>query len=233
MSRTVRMTEGPIGRTMFFFILPLVGSSMFQQLYNTADFFLVSNFLGRTAAAAVGASGTLVTCSIGLFSGIAVGTAHTNTGAERALGESGITLLRTDVGDKYVAACMQKSGAAVGGEQSGHLILSDLAATGDGILASVVLAGLIAREKLSALADIRLLPQYNLNVRVKDKTRVLGNERVRGAIERAQSTAGLVRLVVRASGTEPLVRVFAEAEHMGAARAAAEQVRAAIAAQEE
>ena len=75
MSRTVRMTEGPIGRTMFFFILPLVGSSMFQQLYNTADFFLVSNFLGRTAAAAVGASGTLVTCSIGLFSGIAVGTA--------------------------------------------------------------------------------------------------------------------------------------------------------------
>ena len=165
--------------------------------------------------------------------GIAVGTAHTNTGAERALGESGITLLRTDVGDKYVATCMQRNGAAVGGEQSGHLILSDLAATGDGILASVVLAGLIAREKLSALADIRLLPQYNLNVRVKDKTRVLGNERVRGAIERAQGTAGLVRLVVRASGTEPVVRIFAEAESMRAAREAAELVRRAIAKSEE
>ena len=74
MKKSVCMTEGPIGSTMFWFILPLIGSSVFQQLYNTADFFLVSNFLGTTAAAAVGASGTLVTCTIGLFSGIAVGT---------------------------------------------------------------------------------------------------------------------------------------------------------------
>ena len=74
MKKSVCMTEGPIGSTMFWFILPLIGSSVFQQLYNTADFFLVSNFLGTTAAAAIGASGTLVTCTIGLFSGIAVGT---------------------------------------------------------------------------------------------------------------------------------------------------------------
>lgn len=68
------MTEGPIARNMFLFILPLVGSSIFQQLYNTTDFLFVSNLLGKTAAAAVGASSTLVTCTIGLFSGIAVGT---------------------------------------------------------------------------------------------------------------------------------------------------------------
>lgn len=163
---------------------------------------------------------------------IVVGTAHTNTGAERALAAEGIALVRTDVGDKYVAAYMQKSGAAVGGEQSGHIILSDLAATGDGILASVVLAGLLTRAKLSALADIRLLPQYNRNVKVKDKARVLGNERVQETIARAQGAAGVVRLVVRASGTEPLVRVFAEAEQLRTARAAAEQVCAAIAAEE-
>ena len=163
---------------------------------------------------------------------LAVGTAHTNTGAERALAASGITLARTDVGDKYVAAYMQKSGAAVGGEQSGHLILADLAATGDGILASAVLAGLAVREKLSALADIALLPQYNVNVKVQDKTRVLGNEEVRAEIERAQAAAGVARLVVRASGTEPVIRIFAEAEHLRDARAAAEAVRAAIAARE-
>ncbi|MGN0204449.1 MAG: MATE family efflux transporter, partial [Coprococcus sp.] len=73
-NRSVSMTEGHIGRTMIAFILPLIGSSIFQQLYNTADFFFVGNFLGKTAAAAVGASSSLVVCSIGLFSGISVGT---------------------------------------------------------------------------------------------------------------------------------------------------------------
>lgn len=63
---------------------------------------------------------------------LAVGTAHTNTGAERELAAHGITLHRTDVGDKYVAAHMRRSGAAVGGEQSGHIILADYSTTGDG-----------------------------------------------------------------------------------------------------
>ncbi len=73
-NKTISMTEGNIGRTMIAFILPLIGSSIFQQLYNTADFFFVGNFLGKTAAAAVGASSSLVVCSIGLFSGISIGT---------------------------------------------------------------------------------------------------------------------------------------------------------------
>lgn len=73
-NKNASMTEGNIGRTMIAFILPLIGSSIFQQLYNTADFFFVGNFLGKTSAAAVGASSSLVVCSIGLFSGISVGT---------------------------------------------------------------------------------------------------------------------------------------------------------------
>lgn len=68
------MTEGSIGSTMLWFVLPLIGSSIFQQLYNTADFFFVGNLLGKTSAAAVGASSTLITCTIGLFSGISLGT---------------------------------------------------------------------------------------------------------------------------------------------------------------
>lgn len=162
---------------------------------------------------------------------LAVGTAHTNTGAERELAAHGITLYRTDVGDKYVAAHMRRSGAAVGGEQSGHIILANYSTTGDGILTSVKLAELVSRKKLSVLAKMRLLPQYNVSVKVKDKVRVLGNEGVRAASDEAEKLAE--RVVVRASGTEPVVRIFAEAENMRAAREAAELVRRAIARSEE
>ena len=142
-----------------------------------------------------------------------------------------IRLIRTDIGDKYVSDAMQKSGAQVGGEQSGHIILSDYAVTGDGILTSVKLAELIAEKRLSRLADIKLLPQYNGSVKVKDKVRVLGDERIREVIDGARR--GVARLVVRASGTEPVVRIFAEAESMKQAKAAVERVRAEISAAEE
>lgn len=72
--KPLEMTEGGIIKPLLLFILPLIGSSIFQQLYNTADFFFVGNLLGKTSAAAVGASSTLITCTIGLFSGISVGT---------------------------------------------------------------------------------------------------------------------------------------------------------------
>ena len=74
MSKSIDMTRGPIVGPLIRFILPLVGSSIFQQLYNTVDFLFVGNFLNKTSAAAVGASATLITCTIGLFSGISVGT---------------------------------------------------------------------------------------------------------------------------------------------------------------
>lgn len=158
---------------------------------------------------------------------LAVGTAHTNTGAERWLAGRGISLARTDIGDKYVSAYMRKSGAAVGAEQSGHVILSEYSTTGDGILTSVKIAEKLGEKPLSAWADVPLLPQYNVSVKVKDKVRVLGNEGVCEAIERAR--AGVDRLLVRASGTEPVVRIFAEAETLAAARRAAEGIRREIA----
>ena len=83
MSRSIDMTKGPIVGPLFRFILPLVGSSIFQQLYNTVDFLFVGNFLNKTSAAAVGASATLITCTIGLFSGISVGT---SVAAAQAIG---------------------------------------------------------------------------------------------------------------------------------------------------
>ena len=73
-SRTIDMTKGPIFGPLVRFMLPLIGGSIFQQLYNTVDFIFVGNCLDQTAAAAVGASATLITCTIGLFSGISVGT---------------------------------------------------------------------------------------------------------------------------------------------------------------
>ncbi len=162
---------------------------------------------------------------------VAVGTAHTNAGAEIYLKKRGIRLIRTDIGDKYVAEAMQKSGARVGGEQSGHIILADDEVTGDGVLASVRLASLVAEKKLSRLADIKMFPQYNASVKVGDKVRVLGDEYLRDVIDRERR--GVARLVVRASGTEPLVRIFAEGESKRAVKAAVERVRAAIRAAEE
>ncbi len=156
-----------------------------------------------------------------------VGTTHTNTGAEQYLARAGIKLIRTDIGDKYVAEAMRRSGAQVGGEQSGHVILADYAETGDGILTSVKLAERIAEKRLSRLADIKLFPQYNASVKVKDKARVLGDEHLRDFIDAARQ--GVARLVVRASGTEPVIRIFAEAEKRRDARAAVEAVRAEIA----
>lgn len=157
---------------------------------------------------------------------IVVGTAHTNTGVERYLRERGIALERTDIGDKYVSAHMRKRGAAIGGEQSGHIILARYATTGDGILTSIKLAELLRGGALSELARVKLLPQYNVSVKVADKVRVLGNEYVRGVIAKESETVD--RLVVRASGTEPVIRIFAEAETMAQAKGAAERVRRAI-----
>lgn len=150
-----------------------------------------------------------------LKSRYAVGTAHTNAGVERALAEKGVTLLRSDIGDKYVKELMLKKGANVGGEQSGHIILTDYATTGDGILSALVAACVVRRSgrTLSALTDVKLFPQYNVNVRVKDKVRVLGSETLSEELEKARGALGeRGRVVVRASGTEQVVRVFAETE---------------------
>ena len=157
-----------------------------------------------------------------------MGTAHTNTGAESWLLERGINLFRTDIGDKFVGEHMRLKGLSIGGEQSGHIILSEYSTTGDGILSSIKLAELINSEKLSSLSNIPLYPQYNISVKVKDKVRVLGDENVGKIVRECANKLGRGRLVVRASGTEPVIRIFAEAENYSLAKQCAERVKRAI-----
>jgi len=142
-----------------------------------------------------------------------VGTSHTNMGIEKALKNRQINMLRSDIGDKYVMELMLKTGSIIGGEQSGHIIFSKIATTGDGILSSLQLASMLVENKLSVLAEVKLFPQTNINVKVKDKLRVLGSEHLAEAIEQQRLKLGTKgRIVVRASGTEPIVRVFSETE---------------------
>ena len=126
-----------------------------------------------------------------------------------------LSYVKTDVGDKNVYACMRKNGYSLGGEQSGHIIFGDIECTGDGIMTSLRIMEVMRaeRETLSQLAaPVKLYPQRLDNVRVTDKHAAMEAPAVREAIGRAeQFLRGNGRVLVRASGTEPLVRVLAEA----------------------
>jgi phosphoglucosamine mutase len=138
-----------------------------------------------------------------------------NFGFFKALDEIGIKYESTDVGDKYVYACMRENGYSLGGEQSGHIIFGDIENTGDGIMTSLRIMEVLRaeREKLSELTrPVKLYPQQLVNVRVTDRDAAMGDPAVKAAIAEAEKfLAGNGRVLVRASGTEPLVRVLAEA----------------------
>ncbi|MEW5684637.1 MAG: phosphoglucosamine mutase [Pseudomonadota bacterium] len=150
-----------------------------------------------------------------LSAGGVVATVMSNLGLERMLAGKGLKLERTQVGDRYVMARMREGGFNVGGEQSGHLILSDFSTTGDGLLAALqVLAVLKKGDKpMSALArQFEPVPQKLENVRFSGG-KPLENEQVKKAIADAeQRLNGSGRLVIRPSGTEPLIRIMAEAD---------------------
>jgi len=162
-----------------------------------------------------------------------VATVMSNVGLERALQETGVALVRTAVGDRYVLEAMQRGSYRIGGEQSGHIIDLESNTTGDGIATAVKLLSLRSRAaSLHALASImRVYPQVLVNVRVADKRRVEEDPGVRGAIEKARKQLdGAGRVLVRPSGTEPLVRIMVEgpdeAEINRIAREVAERVQA-------
>jgi phosphoglucosamine mutase len=150
-----------------------------------------------------------------LTGGGVVATVMSNLGLERFLAERGIALHRTQVGDRYVMAKMREGGFNLGGEQSGHIILSDFSTTGDGLIAALqVLAELVRTQKpMSALArQFTPAPQKLENVRF-GRGRPLEDAGVKSAIAEAeQRLNGAGRLVVRASGTEPLIRIMAEGD---------------------
>ena len=144
-----------------------------------------------------------------------VGTSHTNMAIERALEQRGIGFLRTDIGDKYVLAKLLEKGLSLGGEQSGHIILKDLHSTGDGILTAIAVADMAVEQgkPLHELFDISLYPQTNVNIPVNDKLKVMNSQILLCEVTRLQGLLeGKGRIMVRASGTEPKVRIMVESE---------------------
>lgn len=139
-----------------------------------------------------------------------------NIGLYKAFDNLGINYEKTDVGDKYVHDRMYEKDIELGGEQSGHIIMKKYANTGDGILTSlkVMEAMIEAKTDLKSLVrDLKIYPQVLINVRVKDKNTVLDNEKVDKAIKEIEAKLGdSGRILVRKSGTEPLIRVMVEAE---------------------
>lgn len=151
-----------------------------------------------------------------LDSATVVATTMSNMGLEAALKRSSIHMLRAPVGDKYVLEEMQKTGAVLGGEQSGHIIFSRLATTGDGLLTALIVLDILSRsgKHLDELvSDLKVFPQVIKNVRVREKKPLDQIASVSSAIRAAeQDLDGSGRVVVRYSGTEPLARVMIEAE---------------------
>lgn len=153
-----------------------------------------------------------------LRGGGVVATVMSNMGMELHLKKLGLTLARTAVGDRYVVEHMREHGFNVGGEQSGHVVLSDFATTGDGLLAALQVLACIrqtARPASDVLRVFQPLPQLLKNVRYDASTgvRPLEAESVRAAIRAGEGKlAGVGRVLIRKSGTEPLIRVMAEGE---------------------
>ena len=150
-----------------------------------------------------------------LKGGAVVATVMSNLGLERTLAEGGIGLVRTKVGDRYVVEEMRRSGCNVGGEQSGHIILSDHATTGDGLVAGLqVLAALVEEQRPASqlLRQFKPVPQLLRNVRFNGGAPLTAAS-VKARIAAAEAELeGRGRLVIRKSGTEPLIRVMAEGD---------------------
>jgi phosphoglucosamine mutase len=162
-----------------------------------------------------------------------VTTVMANLGFHRAMEAARIEVVTTQVGDRYVLEEMQRSGAVLGGEQSGHVIFREQATTGDGLLTAVRFLSLAVSEgkTVAELAGcMRRFPQVTLNVRVRDRGGLEGATEVWAAVRDAEVSFGAGgRVLVRASGTEPIVRVMVEAEDQGDARSRAEAIARVVA----
>ena len=156
-----------------------------------------------------------------------VATVMSNLGLKIAMKEAGITMLEAQVGDRYVLEEIRENGYTLGGEQSGHVILSQYATTGDGVLTGMRVLAEVAKsgKTLKELAgQIDIYPQVLINVQGVDRTRV-EDEVVQQAVQEAQAELGETgRVLLRASGTEPVIRVMVEAAEMGQAQGWADRI---------
>lgn len=161
-----------------------------------------------------------------------VATVMSNIGLEIALRRHGIALRRTAVGDKYVMEEMFRGGFVIGGEQSGHIILSEHLPTGDGLATALALLRVVdesGRELADLAAELVTYPQTLVNVRVRERTPIDAVPTVRAAIARVETALdGQGRVLVRYSGTEPLLRIMIEGPAQDAVNAWAEEIAAAV-----
>ncbi len=157
-----------------------------------------------------------------------VTTVMSNIGLYKALDAVGINYEKTNVGDKYVYECMRKNGHRLGGEQSGHIIFGKYATTGDGILTSIKLMEVMlsTKRRMSELiSPVTIYPQCLINVNVTDKKSVMEDMDIKNAIEDVEQKLGDDgRILVRESGTEPVIRVMVEAKTNESARQCAKSV---------
>jgi phosphoglucosamine mutase len=167
-----------------------------------------------------------------LTNDVVVATTMSNMGLEAAFKRSGIRMMRAAVGDRYVLEQMLKENAALGGEQSGHILLPHLATTGDGMLTALVVLDLVARtgKTIDELTqDLKVFPQVIVNVKVREKKPLEAIPPVRERIRAAEEELnGSGRVVIRYSGTEALARVMIEAESEEAMKRHANAIADAI-----
>lgn len=161
-----------------------------------------------------------------------VATVMSNLGLKRAMHEHGIRMIETRVGDRYVLEALAEHALSLGGEQSGHIIFSEHATTGDGILTGLQIAAEMARTKktVAELASVMtVFPQILINVRGVDRTALAGHSVVAAAVAVEEAALGdSGRVLLRASGTEPMVRVMVEAADQATAEAVAERLAAVV-----
>lgn len=160
-----------------------------------------------------------------------VGTRHTNMGLEKDLNDEGITLYRTDIGDKYVIAKIEEEELTLGGEKSGHIIFREFATTGDGILTGIKLAEMIklTGKKFSELTKANLYPQVNIDCRVKDKVAIINSGKLNDEINRQEKFLGDgSRIMVRVSGTEEKIRIMVESKNEEMANTSAKELERVV-----
>lgn len=162
---------------------------------------------------------------------VVVGTSLTNKGVEKALNKKGISLIRTDVGDKHISESLSQNNLLIGGEQSGHIFVKDKLMTGDGILNAILVACVCVKKQqtLSSFFDFALHKQCNINIPVKNKMKIISSEKIMLCKETEEKRlANSGRILVRASGTEPCVRVMVETETEQKAKEIAERIASVV-----
>ena len=168
----------------------------------------------------------------GALRGPVVGTVMSNLGLEHALGKLGIEFRRAAVGDRYVIAMMRETGAILGGETSGHILCLDRTTTGDGLVSGLqVLAMLksLGATLAEVVAEMPRYPQVLINVRIARKIDLKGCAPVQEAVAASEGRlAGRGRVVLRPSGTEPLIRVMVEGDNDAQVRREAETIAEAV-----